>query len=271
MPVTITPERFGTTHVRVVQGTVARPAPLVLHLPSGSFLGTAAERPVATVLAEAGAVVVSADYPAGTRHPFPEALEAMHALLTDLDQRRGFWGARGSPLFVAGEEAGGNLAAALTLVARDRLGPKLAGQILLSPMLDAEMATCSFRDADAGPVGCKWADGWASYLSSACDAAHPYAVPAYGTRMAGLPPALIVTTPDDPMRDEALAYAGRLYHAGVAVQVRAIGARDWPDALSRPLDPGSDWADTVRDNARIFFAAAVPGLVPAAEFGGASR
>ena len=74
----------------------------------------------------------------------------------------------GNPhLFVAGEEAGGNLAAALALMARDQQTPPLAGQILLSPMLDPCMATCSMRQAEAGPVGCQWADGWHQYLGSA--------------------------------------------------------------------------------------------------------
>lgn len=250
--------RVGVYHDRA-----ARPAPLVLHLPGGAFMHTSRDRPVAALLAEAGAVVVSADYPAGIAHPFPAALEAMYALLSDLRDRSGYWAARASPLFVAGEEAGGNLAAALTLMARDRLGPPIAGQILLSPMLDAGMATCSFRDAEAGPVGCRWADGWTAYLGGPQDAAHPYAVPACGTRLHRLPPALVITTPDDPMRDECLAYAGRLKQAGVAIHARALAAQDWPDALSRPAGPGSDWAAAVRANFADFFAAVVPNLVPA--------
>ena len=212
----------------------ARPAPLVLHLPGGTFTGLPADRPVAALLAEAGAAVVSADYPTGPDHPFPDAVEAMYALLRHLHEHRSRWAARASRLLVAGEEAGGNLAAALAMMARDRLGPPIAGQILLSPMLDAGMATCSFRDAEAGPVGCKWADGWAAYLGRPDAAAHPYAAPSAGSRLHGLPPALLITTPDDPMRDETLAYAGRLRQAGVPIHVRAITAHDWPDALATP-------------------------------------
>ena len=251
--------------VHVFQGFTARPAPLVLHMPGGTFKDTPSHRPVAELLAQAGAVVVSADYPAGRAHPFPEALDAMYALLSHLNDNRGYWAARRSPLFVAGEEAGGNLAAALTLMARDRLGPPIAGQILLSPMLDAGMATCSFRDAEAGPVGCKWADGWTVYLGRADKAGHPYAAPACGTRLHGLPPALIITTPDDPMRDECLAYAGRLHKAGVAIHARALAARDWPDALARPACPEipPDWAEPVRSNIAAFFAAVTPDLIPA--------
>ena len=156
--------------------------------------------------------------------------------------------------------AGGNLAAALAMMARDRLGPPLAGQILLSPMLDAGLATCSIRDADAGPVGCKWADGWATYLGVPDKAAHPYAAPACGTRLHGLPPALVLTTPDDAMRDEALDYARRLRDAGVALHVRALAAHNWPDALAGPAHP--DWARAVRTNFAEFFAAVTPNLVP---------
>ena len=254
--------------VHVVQGLTAQPAPLVLHMPGGTFMGISQHRPVATLLAEAGAVVVSATYPAGDEHPFPAAAEAMYALLCSLHEGRARWATRRAPVFVAGEEAGGNLAAALTLMARDRLGPPIAGQILLSPMLDAGMATCSFRDADAGPVGCKWADGWAAYLGGVETAAHPYAVPACGTRLHRLPPALIITTPDDPMRDECLAYAGRLREAGVAIHARALAAQDWPDALSQPVSPPGlpDWAAVVRSNFAAFFAAVIPGLVPAPAF-----
>lgn len=283
MAVRTTREQIGlqgataTIGIRVVQGLVARPAPLVLHMPGGTFMGVPGHRPVVRLLAEAGAVVISADYPVGADNPFPRALEALYALLCHLHQNRMQWAARRSPLFVAGEEAGGNLAAALTLMARDRLGPPIAGQILLSPMLDAGMATCSFRDAEAGPVGCKWADGWTVYLGRADNAAHPYAVPARGTRLHRLPPALLITTPDDPMRDECLAYAGRLKQAGVAIHARALAAHDWPDALERdvctetppdagpdtPPDAGPDWAGAVRANIAEFFAAVTPGLVPA--------
>ncbi len=257
--------------VRLYRGA-ARPAPLVLHLPGGTFTGLPAGRPVAALLAEAGAAVISADYPTGPAHPFPEAVEAMYALLQHLHDHRTRWTARASKLFVAGEEAGGNLAAALAMMARDRLGPPVAGQILLSPMLDAGMATCSFRDAEAGPVGCKWADGWAVYLGCPDAAAHPYAAPSAGSRLHGLPPALVITTPDDPMRDESLAYVGRLKQAGVAIHVRAIAAHDWPDALAGPVPSGPrpEWADVVRSNFADFFAAVTPGLVPVRAIAGSA-
>ena len=247
---------------QVHRHATARPAPLVLHLRGGAFLGLwpAAERPIAALLAQAGAVVVSADYPAGADAPFPAAVEAMYALLCRLHDRRVHWAGRGARLFVAGEEAGGNLAAALALMARDRLGPPLAGQILLSPMLDAGMATCSYRDAQAGPVGCKWADGWRAYLGSPGMAAHPYAAPSCGSRLHGLPPALVLTASDDPMHDESLCYARRLQAAGTPAQARILDAAGWPGALAGPPGP---WGPEVRNAFAGFFAAAMSNLSPA--------
>ncbi len=246
---------------QVYRHPAARPAPLVLHLRGGAFLNLSPgdERPVAMLLAQAGAVVVSADYPAGAACPFPGAVEAMYTLLWRLHDRRAQWASRTAKLFVAGEEAGGNLAAALALMARDRLGPPLAGQILLSPMLDAGMATCSYRDAKAGPVGCKWANGWQAYLGTPGNAAHPYAAPSCGSRLHGLPPALVLTAHDDPMRDESLCYARRLQEAGTPGQAHILAAGGWPDALAGPPAP---WAAEVRDAFAGFFAAMIPGFAP---------
>ena len=248
---------------QVYRHATVRPVLLVLHLCGGAFLTLppTAERPVAALLAQAGAAVVSADYPTGAAHPFPGAVEAMYALLRRLHDRRAHWASRTSKLFVAGEEAGGNLAAALALMARDRLGPPLAGQILLSPMLDAGMATCSYRNAQAGPVGCKWADGWRAYLGTPGTAAHPYAAPSCGSRLHGLPPALVLTAADDPMRDEGLCYARRLQEAGTPARAITLDAGGWPDALAGPSAP---WAAGVRDAFVEFFAATAPTLSPAA-------
>lgn len=214
---------------------IAADAGIVVHLHGGSFTGGSLVEgeAVATMLAEAGAVVISLDYPLAPAHRFPEALEATYGALVAIGKMRARWAARHAPLYVAGEEAGGNLAAALALMARDRHGPALAGQILLSPMLDACLGTYSLRAAEAGPVGCHWADGWADYLGTPDKAAHPYAAPLNATRLAGLPPALLISAGDDPMRDEAAAYAARLQEAGVSVRHHVQTApTQWPAAYA---------------------------------------
>lgn len=240
--------------VRVYRGgSAARPAPVVLHLHSGAFVaGTLdAGRTVATLLAEAGATVVSVDYPLAPRHPFPQALEAAFVVLTDVSRGHG---SKKAPLYVAGEEAGGNLAAALALMARDQQAPWLAGQILLSPMLDPCLATCSVREAEAGPVGCQWADGWHQYLGSADKAAHPYASPIGSARLAGVAPALLVTAEDDLLRDETLNYARRLRESGVAVRTHVLSApTGWPCALHYGGEGHEAWAPGLRDRFVEFF------------------
>lgn len=250
----------GGRHAVRIRDTGARLArmPLVLHLHGGRFVGgdAASGDRVAGWLAAAGAVVVSLDYPLAPAHPFPAAVEAAHAVLQALHKRRRGLAGTGARLFVAGEEAGGNLAAAAALVARDRHGPELAGQVLLAPMLDACVGTASLRGVKAGPVGCPYADGWAQYLARPDDALHPYAAPARTLRLEGLPPALIVSADDDPLRDEAAAYARRLRAAGVeAESLRLPAPTGWPTALSgaaaAPATPPA-WEPVLRERLRRF-------------------
>ena len=242
----------------------------VLHLHGGAFIEGSLDtgRLVPTLLAEAGAVVASVDYPRAPAHRFPHALEACHAALKWLHKSRGRWAVRKAPLLVAGEEAGGNLAAGLALMARDQQTSPLAGQILLSPMLDPRMATCSMRRAEAGPVGCKWADGWHQYLGSADRASHPYASPLVSSRLAGLPPALVMTADDDLMRDEALCYAHRLRAAGVPVSEHVLPApTGWPCALMGGGTSNAPWGDVVREQFIAFLAQlGVPRREPVAQF-----
>lgn len=233
-----------------------RSAPLVLHLHGGAFVSGSSDdcRIVPTLLAEAGAIVVSADYPLAPTRPFPQALEAMLGLLNAMHAKRADWTGKQSRLFVAGEEAGGNLAAALTLMARDQQAPPLAGQILLSPMLDPCLGTSSMREAEAGAAGCKWCEGWQDYLSSASKADHPYAAPLNSSRLTGLPPALIVTAEDDLMRDECLRYAQRLREAGVSVEDHLLAASTgWPDAFNRAVYPDAAWTSSLREYFAAFF------------------
>lgn len=214
--------------------SASRAAPIVLQLHGGAFTGGSLESgaEVACMLVEAGAVVVSADYPFGEGYPFPHPLKAVYEALLWSFNARARLGAKSSRLYVAGAEAGGNLAAALAMMARDQQAPPLAGQILISPMLDPCLATRSLRMADAGPASCKWAEGWHAYLGSADKASHPYASPSTATRLAGLAPALIITSDDDPLRDEALSYARRLRAAGVAAHEHVVPApTGWPCSI----------------------------------------
>ena len=248
--------RSGTVSmaVRIYRaGSPTPAAPVVFHLHAGAFVAgsLASGGAIANLLAEAGATVISAEYPLAPRYAFPQPLEALYGVLCGL--RRSKWLHKKSPLFVAGEEAGGNLAAGLALMARDQHAPELAGQILLSPMLDPCMATCSVRAAEAGAVGCRWADGWHDYLKFPGNAAHPYAAPVNSSRLTGVAPALILTADDDPLRDESLSYANRLRESGVTVEQHVLpGPTGWPCAFHAPAH--ASWATTVRDCFADFFA-----------------
>lgn len=251
LPVRVYGKRIGAT-------------PVALYLHGGAFTGGSAKdiARMPALIAKAGAIAVTADYPLAPAHPFPQATETMFDLLSALHGCCSEWASRRSLLFVGGEEAGGNIAAALALMARDRRVP-LGGQILVSPMLDPVMGTCSLRSADVGTVGCPWADGWRAYLGSPDKAAHPYAAPINATRLSGVAPALVLTAEDDPLRDESETYAYRLKMAGVRVQHASLPApTGWPFALSAPTNDAveaADWSAPVVDHLKTFFASAARG------------
>jgi acetyl esterase len=218
------------------QSAASPKAPLVLHLHGGTFRGLSQPaHAVPTILADTGAVVISADYPTAPAYPFPHALQALNSTL-DWIGASGFLADR--DLFIAGEEAGANLVAGLAVMVRDQSTLPLAGQILISPMLDPRLGTQSIRLAALGPAGGKFANGWQDYLGSTAGVPHPYAAPLGSSRLAGLPPALIITAEDDPFRDEALQYTARLRSCGVSVQDHTLsGQTGWPDALQRLRKP----------------------------------
>lgn len=247
----------GPVPVRIYRSAAAaKSPPLVLHLPGGAFLNGSPARgqTVAMLLAEAGAVVVSADYSSANKRPFPAALRLSYEVLGCLCKQRATLADRKSALFIAGEEAGGNLAAGVALMVRDQHMGALRGQILLSPMLDPCMATGSFRKADAGASGCQWAEGWKHYLGYAANACHPYAAPAYSMRLAGVAPALVLTAEDDPMRDESLNYAKRLRQAGVSVHEHVLtGWTGWPGSYCGCAGVQPEWGEIVRSHFAAFF------------------
>lgn len=232
---------------------------LVLHLHGGAFTGGGLEcsECMAQLLADAGALVVTVGYPLAPAHPFPEAVEAAHAAFVWLHQQRARIAGAKAHLFLAGEEAGGNLAAAIALMARDRATPPVDGLILVAPMLDPCTATASQREALGTEVKCRFAEGWSQYLRNPLDAEHPYAVPAYAQRLAGLPPTLVLAGDDDPMRDEAMAFARRLEQAGVPVRTGLVPSSGWPASLERPPEPCA-CAQAVQEQFARFLAAPTP-------------
>lgn len=162
------------------------------------------------VCARLGAVVVSVDYRLAPEHPFPAGVEDCYAALV--------WaGSTGAErLFVGGHSAGGGLAAAVALLARDRGGPALAFQYLGYPALDDRPTASSLSVVDPRVLdahACRRM--WAYYLGG--QEGSPYAAPARADDLSGLPPAYVLVVEHDPLRDEGLDYASRLATAGVPV------------------------------------------------------
>ncbi len=182
---------------------------LLLWLHGGSFTdGSLADsRDRSELLAEAGADVVALDYPLAPEHAFPASLtaafQALQALAT---QPAKLTGSAHTALFVGGEEAGGKHA------------PALAGQLLVSPMLDPRLGSASMREGECGGCECHYAQGWKAYLGTCINADHPYAVPLNASRLGSLAPALVLSLAGHPLNDEARRYAAALRGHGGSAQ-----------------------------------------------------
>lgn len=182
-------------------------------------------------------LVLATRYTLATEKPFPAAVEDAHAVLKWAKKNKAKLGWTGKRLVVAGIEAGANLAAVAALMSRDRGGPELAGQILIMPMLDPGLSTCSMREIklDAGVAGVAdtCAASYRGYLPNAADRTHPYASPLQSSRLKNLPPALILSAEDDPLCDEAEQYGAKLSTCGVTTTVKRMAPAPVQDAAAR--------------------------------------
>ncbi|HSO95563.1 MAG TPA: alpha/beta hydrolase [Acidimicrobiia bacterium] len=165
-----------------------------------------------------GAIVVSIEYRLAPEDPFPAALEDCVAATQWLAEHGADLGGDPRRLVVAGDSAGGNLAAATALRARDD-GPDLRGQVLVYPVCDSAADTESYRVNGEGYLltATAMAWFWDCYLGPDGDSADPYASPVHARDLTSLPPALVLTAEYDPLRDEGEAYAHRLEACDVPV------------------------------------------------------
>lgn len=168
------------------------------------------------------AVLLAPTYAQAPDQPFPAAAEDAYAALMQCAAKPRRFNWTGKRLIVGGIEAGGNLAAVAALMARDRNGPPLAGQLLVMPMLDPSLTSSSMRCAEPDGLGdgiaSACAEAYRGYLPRAADRVHPYACPLASSRVKGLPPTMIVSIANDPLYDEAKAYGAKLAAAGVQVR-----------------------------------------------------
>ena len=218
------PGPAGEIPVRVYEpdsGRVGDP-PLVVWMHGGGFvLGDVdSYDPTCRVLCdELDAVVVSVDYRRAPEHHFPAAVEDCFAATEWAADNASALGANPDRVVVAGDSAGGNLAAAVALLARDTGGPGIHHQVLLSPTttFQFEFDTNGEPDPAFFITEADLAWSWGHYLATDIHGMNPYASPLQARSLADLPPATVLTCEFDPLREEGLAYVDRLEGAGVDV------------------------------------------------------
>jgi acetyl esterase len=162
-------------------------------------------------------VVISVDYRLAPETKFPGAADDSYAATVWAVQHATRFNGDPGQIAVGGDSAGGNLAAAVALMARDRSGPSLVFQLLVYPVTAPDFNMPSYRQNAEGYGltldAMRWY--WDHYLQRPEDASNPYAAPLVAEHLKGLPPALVITAECDPLRDEGEAFAKRLQAAGV--------------------------------------------------------
>jgi acetyl esterase len=219
------PGPAGAIPVRVYRPSQRAGLPLLVYLHGGGWTICSIETHDVTCreLANgAECVVVSVEYRLAPEHRFPAAPEDCHAALGWVARHADSLGGDAGRIALGGDSAGGNLTAAVSLMARDRGGPRLCHQLLVYPVTNHAFDTGSYRENAEGPLLTREAMQafWSHYLGSEGDGRHPYASPLRAPDLSGLPPAHVITAEYDPLRDEGEAYAARLAAAGVPVVQR---------------------------------------------------
>lgn len=179
------------------------------------------ERLMREICIGADTAVLFVNYTASPQGQYPDILEEDYAALTYLVENAAQYRIHPDKIVVAGDSVGGNMAAVMAMMAKERKGPALQRQILLYPVTDGEMDSPSYQAFADGPWLTKKAMAyfWDAYLPDKAKRKDVYASPVRATleQLQGLPPALVITDENDVLRDEGEAYADRLMQAGVPV------------------------------------------------------
>ncbi len=171
-----------------------------------------------------GCIVASVEYRLAPEHPFPKPLKDCYAATQWIHANADHFGGDKNRLIVCGESAGGNLAAAVALMARDRKGPPIESQLLLYPIISSTLQEEAYDSCPDRYFMTKEAMKffWSMYVPSPELMSNPYASLECMTNLGGLPPAFIVTAEYDPLHHEAVSYADRLRQAGVEVMTKCF-------------------------------------------------
>lgn len=221
----VLPGPAGDIPVRVYTPEGDGPFPVIAYLHGGGwvFMGIETHDWICRRLANAArAIVVSVEYRLAPEHPFPAPLDDCMAVVHWLATKADELGGDPARLAVAGDSAGGNLAAAVTLASRADDGPRVSAQVLVYPVTDAACATPSFVQNAEGYLltasTMRWF--WQQYLGEHGDPDDGYASVLRHADLRDLPPTMVITAEFDPLRDEGEAYAEHLAAVGTDVTLR---------------------------------------------------
>lgn len=246
------PGPAGTVSVRLYAPVGRGPFPVLLYLHGGGWVSgnlDTEDSGCRYFCRQVGCLVLSVDYRLPPEHPFPAGLEDCYAAACWLAGQAAQSGGDPARLAVCGASGGGNFAAAIALMCRDRGGPSLCFQLLVVPVLDFDLSAPSWQDYD----GCMiYSQEFLLvrnlYAPNVSDQMHPYAAPLLAPDLHGLPPALIITAECDPVRDSGERYGRRLQEAGVSASVSRydgvphgfMGMRALTLLAERALDEAAD-------------------------------
>lgn len=212
----------GTIPVRIYTPGEEGPFPILVWIHGGGWVRGSLDSvdPTCRALAnEVGCAIVSVGYRLAPEYPFPVGLEDCYTALEWVEANHEIVLGDPDRIAVAGASAGGNLAVAVALLARDREGPSLVHHVPFVPVLDRPRSTRSYEENATGyglsRTDMEWY--WSHYVGAAVDAGNRYAAPLQARDLSGLPPATILTAGHDPVRDDGIEYADRLRETGVEV------------------------------------------------------
>ena len=215
----------GEIPARIYAPEASSPLPVMVHFHGGGwvYLNLDTHDGYCRTLANsAGCAVVAVEYRKAPEYAFPTPVDDCYQALSWVANNAQDLGLDGSRIGVVGDSAGGNLAAAVTLMARDKGGPELKLQVLTYPAVDAAMSAPSIEENAAAPLlgRQQMAWFWGHYVPKGTDVRDPRLSPLYADDLGDLPPAFISTAEFDPLRDEAEDYADKLQAANVDVDCR---------------------------------------------------
>ena len=222
------PGNGGQIPIRIYTPGGGNSFPILLYLHGGGWTFGSLDTHnniCCTLSSGASCVVASVDYRLAPEHKFPAAVEDAYAAAHWVRDNAGRIGGDPSRIAVGGDSSGGNLATALTLLSRDRKGPYLVHQMLVNPATNlSAFDTKSYREFAEGYVLTRAEMEWyrGNYLEKEEDWLNPYASPLLADDLSDLPPAFVVTSEFDVLRDEGKAYADRLREAGVPVRYTCV-------------------------------------------------